>query len=76
MLTQDGYIERFVLACEAVQEGNIPPRIGLANMETELRARYLSLTFIFILLVTVMTHCMGSDISTKFQIDVSQISIH
>ncbi|XP_039764432.1 dedicator of cytokinesis protein 7 isoform X2 [Pararge aegeria] len=35
---QDGYIERFVMACEAVQEGNIPPRIGLANMETELRA--------------------------------------
>lgn len=36
---QDGYIERFAMACEAVQEGNIPPRIGLANMEAELRAR-------------------------------------
>ncbi|XP_022112324.2 dedicator of cytokinesis protein 7 [Pieris rapae] len=35
---QDGYIERFAMACEAVQEGNIPPRIGLANMEAELRA--------------------------------------
>ncbi|XP_026738533.1 dedicator of cytokinesis protein 7 isoform X1 [Trichoplusia ni] len=34
----DGYIERFAMACEAVQEGNIPPRIGLANMEAELRA--------------------------------------
>ncbi|XP_073967696.1 dedicator of cytokinesis protein 7-like [Choristoneura fumiferana] len=34
----DGYIERFALACEAVQEGNIPTRIGLANMEAELRA--------------------------------------
>ncbi|XP_059061813.1 dedicator of cytokinesis protein 7 [Achroia grisella] len=34
----DGYIERFAMACEAVQEGNIPPRIGLANMESELRA--------------------------------------
>ncbi|XP_049870539.1 dedicator of cytokinesis protein 7 isoform X2 [Pectinophora gossypiella] len=34
----DGYIERFSMACEAVQEGNIPPRIGLANMEAELRA--------------------------------------
>ncbi|RVE50344.1 hypothetical protein evm_005010 [Chilo suppressalis] len=33
----DGYIERFAMACEAVQEGNIPARIGLANMETELR---------------------------------------
>ncbi|KAJ0181570.1 hypothetical protein K1T71_002292 [Dendrolimus kikuchii] len=33
----DGYIERFAMACEAVQEGNIPPRIGLANMEAELR---------------------------------------
>ncbi|XP_045511771.1 dedicator of cytokinesis protein 7 [Colias croceus] len=35
---QDSYIERFAMACEAVQEGNIPPRIGLANMEAELRA--------------------------------------
>ncbi|XP_013192989.1 dedicator of cytokinesis protein 7 [Amyelois transitella] len=34
----DGYIERFAMACEAVQEGNIPTRIGLANMEAELRA--------------------------------------
>ncbi|XP_026325619.1 dedicator of cytokinesis protein 7 isoform X2 [Hyposmocoma kahamanoa] len=34
----DGYIERFSMACEAVQEGNIPPRIGLSNMEAELRA--------------------------------------
>ncbi|KAM3959107.1 LOW QUALITY PROTEIN: dedicator of cytokinesis [Aphomia sociella] len=34
----DGYIERFAMACEAVQEGNIPPRIGLTNMEAELRA--------------------------------------
>nr|XP_037877673.1 dedicator of cytokinesis protein 7 isoform X2 [Bombyx mori] len=33
----DGYIERFAMACEAVQEGNIPPRIGLNNMEAELR---------------------------------------
>ncbi|CAB3248141.1 unnamed protein product [Arctia plantaginis] len=33
----DDYIERFAKACEAVQEGNIPPRIGLANMEAELR---------------------------------------
>ncbi|KAJ2944480.1 hypothetical protein O0L34_g3827 [Tuta absoluta] len=33
----DGYIERFAMACEAVQEGNIPPRIGLSNMEAELR---------------------------------------
>ncbi|KAG6453982.1 hypothetical protein O3G_MSEX008455 [Manduca sexta] len=33
----DGYIERFAMACEAVQEGNIPARIGLANMESELR---------------------------------------
>ncbi|CAH0726332.1 unnamed protein product, partial [Brenthis ino] len=35
---QDSYIERFAMAVEAVQEGNIPPRIGLANMEAELRA--------------------------------------
>lgn len=34
----DGYIERFAMACEAVQEGNIPARIGLVNMESELRA--------------------------------------
>ncbi|XP_063618134.1 dedicator of cytokinesis protein 7 [Cydia splendana] len=34
----DNYIERFAVACEAVQEGNIPTRIGLANMEAELRA--------------------------------------
>ncbi|XP_064293051.1 dedicator of cytokinesis protein 7 isoform X3 [Plodia interpunctella] len=34
----DGYIERFAMACEAVQEGNIPTRIGLTNMESELRA--------------------------------------
>ncbi|XP_052757856.1 dedicator of cytokinesis protein 7 [Galleria mellonella] len=33
----DGYIERFSMACEAVLEGNIPPRIGLTNMEAELR---------------------------------------
>lgn len=38
---QDDYIERFAKACEAVQEGNIPPRIGLANMEAELRTRYV-----------------------------------
>ncbi|KAL4718817.1 hypothetical protein ACJJTC_018499, partial [Scirpophaga incertulas] len=35
----DGHIERFAMACEAVQEGNIPPRIGVNNMEAELRAR-------------------------------------
>ncbi|XP_050685080.1 dedicator of cytokinesis protein 7 isoform X2 [Leptidea sinapis] len=35
---QDSYIERFAMACEAVQEGNIPARIGLVNMEAELRA--------------------------------------
>ncbi|XP_041982163.1 dedicator of cytokinesis protein 7 isoform X2 [Aricia agestis] len=34
---QDSFIERFAMACEAVIEGNIPPRIGLANMESELR---------------------------------------
>ncbi|VVD03337.1 unnamed protein product [Leptidea sinapis] len=37
----DSYIERFAMACEAVQEGNIPARIGLVNMEAELRARAL-----------------------------------
>lgn len=41
LLHQDGNIERFAMACEAVQEGNIPPRIGLAGMEAELRTRYV-----------------------------------
>ncbi|CAG9121665.1 unnamed protein product [Plutella xylostella] len=34
----DSSIERFAIACEAIQEGNIPSRIGLTNMEAELRA--------------------------------------
>ncbi|GBP46865.1 Dedicator of cytokinesis protein 6 [Eumeta japonica] len=34
----DSNIERFAKACEAVEEGVIPPRIGVANMEGELRS--------------------------------------
>lgn len=32
-------MERFLTACEAIQCGIIPPRIGLSNMEAELRNR-------------------------------------
>lgn len=36
-------IERFAMACEAVLEGNIPTRIGISNMEAELRSSIVEL---------------------------------
>jgi hypothetical protein len=42
---QDKFLDRFLSLNTALEEGNIPARIGEANMETELKARYGTLLF-------------------------------
>jgi hypothetical protein len=37
---QDKFLDRFLSLCTILEEGNIPARIGEANMESELKARY------------------------------------
>jgi hypothetical protein len=37
---QDKYLDRFLSLCTVLEDGNIPPRIGEANMEPELKLRY------------------------------------
>jgi hypothetical protein len=37
---QDKYLDRFLSLCTVLEDGNIPPRIGEANMEPELKTRY------------------------------------
>ena len=39
-VTQDKYLDRFLSLCTVLEDGNIPPRIGEANMESELKTRY------------------------------------
>ncbi|KAJ9574920.1 hypothetical protein L9F63_007939, partial [Diploptera punctata] len=41
--TQDKFLDRFLSLCTVLEEGNIPARIGEANMEPELKATILDL---------------------------------
>lgn len=41
--TQDKFLDRFLSLCTVLEEGNIPARIGEANMEAELKATILDL---------------------------------
>ncbi|XP_066997234.1 dedicator of cytokinesis protein 7 [Anabrus simplex] len=41
--TQDKYLDRFLNMCAALEEGNIPSRIGEANIESELKISILDL---------------------------------
>ncbi|XP_071439283.1 dedicator of cytokinesis protein 7 [Hetaerina americana] len=40
---QDRYLNRFLNLCSAIEEGNIPPRIGETNIENELKNSILDL---------------------------------
>ncbi|CAG2054091.1 unnamed protein product, partial [Timema podura] len=42
--TQDKYLDKFLNICAILQDGNIPARIGEANMENELKTSILELT--------------------------------
>lgn len=42
--TQDKYLDKFLSLCAALEDGNIPPRIGEANMESALKTSILELT--------------------------------
>ena len=37
---QDKFLDRFLSLCTVLEDGNIPARIGEANMESELKTRY------------------------------------
>ncbi|XP_033216404.1 dedicator of cytokinesis protein 7 [Belonocnema kinseyi] len=40
---QDKYIDRFLLLCDSLETGQVPPRIGEAGMESELKSALLEL---------------------------------
>jgi len=50
---QDKYLDRFLSLCTVLEDGNIPPRIGEANMESELKTRYDDLCWVSAVSVAV-----------------------